>query len=148
MSEALEVSLTSDRGPRWAGIDSTFNLPAEQFVAQVGRVVGSSGTPQDGPSELVRAFATMPGATLTRDERVGEVLDVSGVLDRLQIRLGARWRHYLSGSAMWIAGALALAWAVVADHDSSWPVVAALVFGGFFAWLSRDVAGAVESWRR
>jgi hypothetical protein len=68
-------------------------------------------------------------------------------IDVMQISVGQRWRRRVQGSAVLISGILGVAGVFFARV--TWPtrglfILAALVFGGFFAWLVRDLTAIVE----
>lgn len=72
-------------------------------------------------------------------------------IDLMQISVGQRWTRGIRASAVAVCGALGAAG--VFFIRITWPTrllfaLAALVLGGFFAWLARDLAAIVERTRR
>jgi hypothetical protein len=68
-------------------------------------------------------------------------------IDVMQISVGQRWRRGVQGSAVLICGILGVIGVFFARV--TWPtrglfILAALVFGGFFAWLVRDLTAIIE----
>jgi hypothetical protein len=72
-------------------------------------------------------------------------------VDLLQISLGQRWRRGIQWSAVIVSGGLGVVAAFLLREPVTTQVllgVAALVLGGFFAWLVRDLVAIVERARR
>jgi hypothetical protein len=89
-------------------------------------------------------------------------------IDQLQISLSERWRRYVQGAALWISGAYGIGLAhsaLVPRHLALRPgaivpselayqpaearyVLAALLVGGVFAWIARDIVAVIERARR
>ncbi|MEV4512283.1 hypothetical protein AB0K00_25375 [Dactylosporangium sp. NPDC049525] len=159
-------------GERWRqvtfagpGVGGAFNLPAEHLSAQIGAAVERASRHGTQYAELLLALCPdvdREDLHMLDDRRFGGDSGSSAVaaelsygiataIDQLQIRLAGRWRHYLQVTAWWLTGLIAL---LVALADGSAPlhsaafVVAALLFGGFFAWLARDLSAAIERLRR
>jgi len=125
-----------------AGVASVFNLPPEQLTGQIGQLVEVplDEHPPAAP-HLMRALAT--------GDRPETAVPVA--IDQLHVILIGRWRHYLQATTWWLSGAVGLVVAmthVVPSVNSGTQVMAALVLGGFFAWLTRDIVAAVERLRR
>jgi hypothetical protein len=143
------------------GVGGPFNLPAEQLTAQVAAAAERALQQPRGYDALIDALH--PGARqrkrldgegmadLHREERAELAYGVASAVDQLQIRLTGRWRQYVRVTAVWLAGLCALVFALVVRtpglHSATF-VLAALAFGGFFAWLARDVCAAIERLRR
>ena len=143
-----------------------FNLPTEQLAGQVGAaadVALATTGPHDGRYRwLLGALANEPAFPSqeppfhdSREARHEEDFQrsqrIQAGVDQLQISLGERWRRYVQGAALWISGAygIALVHTSSAAHGSaSRYVFAALLLGGTIAWVARDLAAAVERWRR
>jgi hypothetical protein len=146
---ALLKSLAGKSG--WPKID--------QFAA---RTSGPSPTPAAGPSPTPAAghpptaAAGQPTAqTGQEDEGVELRLELAylirGGLDQLQVSIGERWRHYARATAAWLSGALALIMSYVVHISPgvrTVSVLSALILGGFFSWLARDLVAVVERIRR
>lgn len=147
------------------GLGGVFNLPAEQFSAQVAAAAERAVRDPARYQELLLALCVgmdrdalaglYPGGEpddVRRREAVADVeYRIATAIDQLQIRLAGRWRHYLQATAWWLTGLVALLLALIdrtpAVHSATL-VVVALLFGGFFAWLARDVSAVVERLRR
>jgi hypothetical protein len=135
MKKTVDETFGRPPGTNWSSIDSAFNLPAEQLVAQIGASIDVLASDYSNHSSDAQGLGTFAGDT--------------AILDRLQIRLAARWRHYIQATAIWLSGFIALAWSLVdAAKSSAVPVIGALLFGGFVAWVSRDIVAVIEGWRR
>lgn len=70
-------------------------------------------------------------------------------IDVLQTSIGQRWRRHVRLVASLVAGGIALVPAALAPptHTKTIFVLAALVLGGFFSWLFRDLVAIVERLR-
>lgn len=71
-------------------------------------------------------------------------------LDTLLIRGRSTWRYRMRAEAVFVAGAIGLLALLLGD--SGWQTtfavsVTSAIWGGYFAWLSRDVAAAIGRWR-
>jgi hypothetical protein len=151
-----------------------FNLPTEQLAAQIGAAADvalasltlerDEGAPPGPlflagltgvPPETVVAYAHDRGgasdAPLGDSPRTELAARVRLGVDQLQISLSERWRRYVQGAALWISGA----YGIVLVQDSPVEtgaearyVLAALVMGGLFAWVARDIAAVIERLRR
>jgi hypothetical protein len=151
-----------------------FNLPTEQLAAQVSGaadvalttpepsryqwlISGLTGNPfkpasaegrgrQSDQSQSSRDSQSLPGENYQLAQRVQ-----AGV-DQLQISLGERWRRYIQGAALWISGAygIGLVQGAVSHPYAAEAryVLAALIIGGPFAWIARDLAAVIERFRR
>lgn len=89
---------------------------------------------------------------LEREAQASELAArVRGGVDQLQISLGERWRGYVQGAALWISGGCGIVLvqgSAVPPGEEARYVLAALIVGGVFAWLARDLAAVVERARR
>jgi len=154
-------------GRRWQrvffpgpGVGGAFNLPAEQLSAQVAAAAERASQESARYEELILALCP----SLSRDDlrsmqrhradrgagpdpAVDLPYRIASAIDQLQIRLGGRWRHYLQITAWSLTGPIALLLAVAEETPATF-VLAALVFGGFFAWLARDLSAIAERLRR
>lgn len=140
--EAME-SLELRRGGA-TRVDSTFNLPPEQLIAQLSNAIDA---------ELATRWNPVPPSGAEARTHMDEIAEVRSAvtrtLDDLLIRLSLRWRHYLQATSMWLAAWVAYVLTEFGDLDVQ-PVpavVGALLCGGAIAWTARDIAAGVESWR-
>src|SRR5207237_2365537 len=85
----------------------------------------------------------------------GSAIELAGKVragvDQLQITLGEGWRRYVQGAALWLSGLYGVALTHAGDLPASAHaryVIAALLVGGVFAWLSRDATAVIERLRR
>lgn len=135
-------------------MNSPFNLPAEQYVAQVGAVVDNlmiAGRSSDLVKVATFGSGGPAGATdgdAARQRSVSAQLVLS--LDELQTRLAAGWQYRVRLSAALISGCIGtLALALPnSTYISTWYALASLVVGGPVAWLMRDLVAVVERARR
>jgi len=135
-----------------------------RYVYFLAAVTGSS------PHAVHAAFDQSALAQLPERERgtadqgaFGVSQRVRAGIDQLQISLAERWRRFLQSAALWIAGIYGIVLvpessptlvaesvqegAVPGTSDSLF-ILAALVIGGLFAWVLRDLAAALERTRR
>ena len=138
---ALLKSLAGKSG--WPKID--------QFAA---RTSGPSPTPAAG-QPAAQTGGQPVAQTGQEDEEVELRLELAhlirGGLDQLQVSIGERWRHYARATAAWLSGALALIMSYVVHLSPgvrTVSVLSALILGGFFSWLARDLVAVVERIRR
>jgi hypothetical protein len=71
-------------------------------------------------------------------------------LDSLQIELTSRWRYRLRLEASLIAGGIGLGSLLLVQTQAEIKLTVFLttfVWGGFFAWLGRDIVAGIEKWR-
>jgi len=171
-ASSLQQPVDLEVGHRWRrvlfpgpGVGGAFNLPAEQLSAQIAAAAERASREGQGYEDLILALCPGlqrkdlrslkqkdgPISSVSRDVAADVAYRIAAAIDQLQIRLAGRWRHYLQVTAWWLTGLVALAWALAdrgsAAHSATF-VLAALVFGAFFAWLARDVAAVVERLRR
>jgi hypothetical protein len=146
-----------------------FNLPVEQLAAQISSAVdvavlsperyrsligtligGEAGMKVAASLEQVKSADKRADDEGADDDRRFQLAQrVRAGVDQLQISLGERWRQYVQGAALWIAGLYGIGLAHAADRSTeSRYVLAALLLGGLFAWLARDVAAVIERMRR
>jgi hypothetical protein len=70
-------------------------------------------------------------------------------IDSLQLSVGERWRRSVQASAVLVAGLAGLLIQLAHPSDSRWLyVLSATLIGGPLAWTIRDLAAAIERWRR
>ena len=71
-------------------------------------------------------------------------------LDNLQNTIGNEWRFRVRLLAMIVAGLIGIAVLLLSDTGPAVKISVAIttvVWGGFFAWLVRDIAAGIERWR-
>jgi hypothetical protein len=168
-AEELEEALLGGRAKR--ALRDVFDLPIEQLCAQISSAADLAITEPDRNAELLLGLMGPTGLThidsLAPPQRIvdgrierkepahSEKADAyspvaQGVrtgIDVMQISVGQRWRRGVQGSAVLISGILGVIGVFFARV--TWPtrglfILAALVFGGFFAWLVRDLTAIVE----
>lgn len=149
-----------------------FDLPIEQLCAQIGSAADFAISKPDEYAELLLALMGPAGLKSIDDlapprdiaeGRIRRGLNKDGDayalvaqtvrqgIDLMQISLGQRWRRGVRRTAVLISGMLGFAGVLFVQI--TWPTrvlfaLAALVLGGFFAWLVRDMAAIVERVRR
>jgi hypothetical protein len=158
----VDLQLGRSWSSAWAdgsGVSGPFNLPAELLTAQVAAAAERALQSPRRYEELLEGLAPFRSLTSKTkgswaDERISAPDAgwlISSAIDQLQIRLAGRWQHYLQATACWLAGAVGL---VISSTDAIHGnqgrvhVIAALVFGGFLAWVFRDAVAALERLRR
>jgi len=135
-----------------------FNLPTEQLAAQLGAAADLALMSRFRYPRLIAAFAGQfgSGPDLNADLDDGEAFRdlaqrVRVGVDQLQITLGEDWRRLVQGAALWLAGLYGIAFAYAGDIGSAAHpryVLMALILGGVFAWVARDVTRVIENARR
>jgi hypothetical protein len=149
-----------------------FDLPTEQLAAQLAAAADTALASPDSYPALLDALAGTgaPRAAMaaaveaeTEAERQasgsafarGALFEfeqaVRTGVDQFQIAIGERWRSTVQGAALWISGAFGIGLTYASGHaDDGGPryVLAALLLGGPFAWVIRDVAALLERARR
>lgn len=153
-------------------LQRVFNLPVEQLCAQIGAAADlAMSEPQDhaelllaltGPAWLKEIDSLAPpnrvvnGRIFRRrsEDNTAYALVAqaarSGV-DMMQISLGQRWQRGVRLAAIYVSGLLGVTAAVLVHGSVLAQVLlgaAALVLGGFFSWLTRDLVAIVERVRR
>jgi hypothetical protein len=126
-----------------------FNLPTEQLAAQIGAALELAVAMEKYP-DLVACFAGQPTESPNED-RLELAQRVRSGIDQLQISLGEGWRRAVQSAALWIAGwyGVGLTHVVkIDDRAEASYILGALVIGGVFAWVARDVAAFIERARR
>lgn len=72
-----------------------------------------------------------------------------GAIDSLQLAVGERWRRSVQAASVLAAALAGLLIQLARPSDTRWLyVVAAALIGGPLAWTIRDLAAAIERWRR
>jgi hypothetical protein len=70
-------------------------------------------------------------------------------IDSLQVTVGERWRRLVQATAVLVAAFAGLLIQLAQPSDSRWIyIMAAALIGGPLAWTIRDLAAAIERWRR
>jgi hypothetical protein len=135
-----------------------FNLPTEQLAAQVSAAADVAltaeftypaflgGLIRMDPAHVEKILVSpqSPNRPGSADARVELTQRVRAGVDQLQISLGERWRRLLQGAALWIAGVYGAVLARNQGDRESLYVLSALVLGGLFAWIVRDLAAVLE----
>ena len=154
-------------------LQRVFDLPIEQLCAQIGSVADRAITQPHlyaelllaltGPTGLDDIDSLAPPLTVDEDGRIYRTfqpdtsaysLVAQGVrtgIDLMQISVGQRWRRGVRSSAVVICGIFATVGVLFAQITWSTRalfVLTALVLGGFFAWLVRDLTAIVERIRK
>jgi hypothetical protein len=142
------MGVSDDRSP--GDRKRVFDLPAEQLAAQLSGAAEIAVATPDAYGPLVAAFAAGYGPT-SRGGAYELAQRVRAGVDQLQISLSERWRRYVQGAALWLAGLYGILLTrvvdVARDAEATY-ILAALVVGGPLAWLIRDATAAVERLRR
>jgi hypothetical protein len=137
-----------------------FDVPREQFIAQLASLAEielarhefarSAAEPAGGRFAVRPKKSTnKPSAANMEDAEARANIEIQ--LDAFEASLAFRWQRMLRLSACALAGACGLVTATFSGADIGAVAVstgAAFVFGGFFAWLARDLVAVVEGWRR
>lgn len=166
----LEAALLGGFGQR--ELRDVFDLPIEQLCAQIGSAADLAITRPDvnaelllalmGPDRLADIDSLAPPDKVQdgrirrghRDDDNAYGLVAQGArtgIDLMQISLGQRWRRGVRSSAVVISGIIGAVG--VFFVQITWPtralfILAALILGGFFAWLVRDLSAIIERARR
>jgi hypothetical protein len=70
-------------------------------------------------------------------------------IDSLQLAVGERWRRSVQATSVFFAALAGLLIQFARPSDSRWLyIMAAALIGGPLAWTIRDLAAAIERWRR
>lgn len=160
----------ADRYKGWrrtaASFGGVLSFPPDQLGAQLARAAQFAletqpafprwravlvGGPQGGAGETSpKSFGSGRGRD-SLEQFDQDLARVAFSVDEIQMRITVRWAQYLQTTACWLSGAVALGAATLSSQrqdESAWTVLLALVFGGFFAWLLRDISAAIEALRR
>lgn len=155
-------------------LQRVFNLPVEHLCAQVSAAADAALSRPDqyaelllalaGPSSLTSIDTLAPPDNVTNGrihrKRPSSVDSQSLALlaegtragiDLLQISVGDQWRRTVRGAAVLLSGLFG-AFGALLIHESASSrllyILAALIFGGFFAWVIRDLTAIAERLRR
>jgi hypothetical protein len=143
------------------------DVPLEQVVAQLGATAEEAFLKPgefvdflaclggDRAYDAVKALAAQPTADQEREDdpnihHAALRQAIEKGLDSLQTELGSRWQYRLRIEAAAIAGVIGLVVVSIADTG---PLArlsvlgVTFVWGGFFAWLARDVVAGIQKWR-
>ena len=146
-----------------------WDVPTEQVVAQVARVSEFVMARPQGRVALLRRFVSPEASNLVdryvlavirqsrypTDERVDDLAfelrhHVEQQLDALLLVMKSSWTRRVRLQSVFAAGAIGFASLVFADVGplvKLSAVIVAIVFGGVFGWLTRDLVALVEKWR-
>ena len=150
-----------------------WDAPTEQVVAQLGQLSEFVLARPRGHVTLLRRFAAAPDSSVVDryviavfspefdpqfadrkkelDDLAFEVRHyVQRNLDALLLTIGASWRRRVRLKAAVAAGLVglgALLFTEVGAFVKMSAIFTSTVFGGFFAWFTRDIVAAVEKWR-
>lgn len=150
-----------------------FDLPIEQLSAQISAAADFALTDPDRYERFLSSLtgtgiapprppaAPEVGPALVAPETaaptVGPDSDqmtlhyyVRASIDRLQATIGYRWRNYVRSTAMWLSGLFGIAIVEasrVTGLERGLDILAALLVGGFFSWLARDITASIERLR-
>jgi hypothetical protein len=149
VSAAADVALTAFEPAFEPGLEPGLESAHEheyeyEYAAFLGGLAGID--PKEVEKRLSgelppqRRDAVDPRVELTQRVRTG--------VDQLQISIGERWRRLLQGAALWIAGFYGGVLARDQGELETLYVLSALVIGGLFAWIVRDLAAVLERSRR
>jgi len=136
-----------------------FNLPTEQLAAQISAAADAMLVERGKRTEFLAALTGLSPTAITSlsGKEAPENLEyqlaqrIRAGVDRLQISLAERWRGYVQGAAVWIAGASGVVLARLLPPGSGSEaryVLAALLIGGILAWVTRDLTATLERSRR
>lgn len=141
--------------------NNLFALPIEQLAAQISIAVDFALSNPRRYSALLGCLAAehhVPGAGQgrTRHKDVGGTelrlaQRVHAGVDHMQISVGERWRRYVRGTAVLVSGfyGIFLAKTKIATEGAEFSnILTALIIGGLLSWIFRDLAAAIERWRR
>lgn len=157
-------------GARKEQLSAVFDLPAEQLASLISSAADGavaermylmfvSALTGVHPKALTEEYGARAAAEATDQADAPQQMSrlrlahrVSTGIDQLQIALSQSWRRYVQSAALWIAGGYGIALAhpstgVAADAEARY-VLVALIVGGIFAWVARDLAALVEHARR
>jgi hypothetical protein len=130
-----------------------FNLPTELLAAQVN-AAADLAIADDRYKDLRNALsgsADRPSGDTSSETELLRARQLRAGVDQLQISLGERWRRYIQGAAVWISGAYGIGLILAAPGDNHLErryILAALIIGGAFAWVIRDLTAIAERSRR
>jgi hypothetical protein len=143
-----------------------WDAPTEQVVAQVARVSEFVMARPRGNVRVLRRFVGAdasevvdrlvlamiePAPPVRADDLAFEVRHhVEQNLDALLLAMRSRWTRRVRLEVVFAAGVLGGASLVFSDVGplvKTSAIIVAVVFGGVFGWLTRDVIAVVEKWR-
>jgi hypothetical protein len=136
-----------------------FSLPIEQLAGQISAAGDAALT---SPHEFPALYVTLAGDFGSTDppqrpeydiadSDVVQTQRVRASIDQMQITISKRWRRDVQGTAIWVAGLWGIGLAHAAGRARSAEpryILSALLLGGIFAWIARDLAAAIEGLRR
>lgn len=130
-----------------------YDLPMELIIGQMHGALDAALSEPYRHQEFLAALTGGPVAKEGKDGPDDSILLVQAIrsgLDTMQVDVGEGWRAYVRVTAVWISGVVGLAFADLTASDtldSGVLALTALVIGGFFAWVFRDLSAVVERWR-
>jgi hypothetical protein len=153
---------------RRGSMRQVYNLPIEQVCAQLSLAADQAlEQPESNLNFLIALTGDAELVLALLDERAHEVQDenhdyasrlqvlisqrIRAGIDDLQISVGQNWQRYIRATAIWLSGLIGLL-LIMTSSDlgrdfRAAALLAALLLGGFFAWLTRDIAAAFERLR-
>lgn len=149
--------------PRRTELIRVFNLPTEQLVAQISRASDLAladvaryrhllgGLMREVPRSRPYSRKSEFSSELLREAAFHDSQRVAAGIDQLQISLGEAWRRAVQTAGLGIAGVygLSLVWAVGVPRPAFlFYQIGALVIGGLFSWVVRDLYAVIERLRR
>lgn len=146
--------------PSGSMMTQLFDLPIEQLSAQISAAADLALAFPERSRFLLAALARVPHSTIAEipfsegrvDSRAIELThQVRTGLNMLQINVGQGWTRQLRLTGCWLSGLIGLLVSVfgyIPPGLSREYVLAALLVGGFFAWLARDLSALIERLRR
>lgn len=136
-----------------------FSLPIEQLAGQISAAGDAALT---SPHEFPALYVSLTGDFYSTDPQQRPEYDIAdsdvvqtqrvrASIDQMQITISKRWRRDVQGTAIWVAGLWGIGLAHAADRAGGAEpryLLSALLLGGIFAWIARDLAAAIEGLRR
>ncbi len=148
------------------GLTMRLDIPLEQVVALLSAAAEQAVL---SPDEFKEYLCQLGGPkALSAAKKIAELRKLKGSddalgeehaslrqaieqgLDSLQIELASRWRYRLRLEAALVAGGIGLGSLLLAQTGPEVKIAVlftTFVWGGFFAWLTRDVVAGIEKWR-
>jgi hypothetical protein len=114
---------------------------------------GEEDSPGLGAGDNISAEGAPAEDGAAEDATVSVVRAAQRAIDAIHVDIGGRWRRTVRATASLTSALLALAVVYLTHTKEPASIVLAFViiafmFGGFFAWFSRDVVAAIERLRR
>jgi hypothetical protein len=142
----LLLALTGPAGLKQIdALTSPANVLPDGEITREPPPESTEGEPgEDNEENTARALAAQVAYPLVAQ-------GVRAGVDLLQISLGQRWRRGVQWSAVVVSGSLGAMGAFLLREPLAAQIllgVTALILGGFFAWLARDLVAIIERARR